>query len=180
MYRIIEHFALGRRRLELFGGDHNIRSGWLTVGKELSSSNFNSEAYVKNFADKDGKFWVGLGGRNPPQEAPHLILITPEIESLRPKSPMKNQQQQSSASITSTNINSGNIWPTGMSPQNHNTNQEIYGSNVQSAAPWSSTMEMFKGREVGHLPSEDKAFDMSGYNKSLGTRNGNLLDSEFH
>ncbi|RYR55827.1 hypothetical protein Ahy_A05g021694 isoform A [Arachis hypogaea] len=40
---IIEHFALGRRRLELFGEDHNIRSGWLTVGKELSSSNFNKE-----------------------------------------------------------------------------------------------------------------------------------------
>lgn len=43
MYRIIEHFSLGRRRLELFGEDHNIRAGWLTVGKDLSSSNFNSE-----------------------------------------------------------------------------------------------------------------------------------------
>lgn len=43
MYRIIEHFALGRRRLELFGEDHNIRQGWLTVGKGLSSSNFNAE-----------------------------------------------------------------------------------------------------------------------------------------
>ncbi|XP_075485888.1 N6-adenosine-methyltransferase non-catalytic subunit MTB-like isoform X1 [Primulina tabacum] len=172
MYRIIEHFALGRRRLELFGGDHNIRSGWLTVGKELSSSNFNSEAYVKSFADKDGKIWVGVGGRNPPPEAPHLVLTTPEIESLRPKSPMKNQQQQSSASITLTNINSSNRWPTGMSPQNHTTNQETYSSNVQSAAPWSSPMEMFKGREVGHLPSEDKAFDMYGYNPPLGTPTG--------
>jgi len=43
MYRIIEHFALGRRRIELFGEDHNIRTGWLTVGKGLSSSNFNAE-----------------------------------------------------------------------------------------------------------------------------------------
>lgn len=43
MYRIIEHFALGRRRLELFGEDHNIRAGWLTVGKGLSSSNFDSQ-----------------------------------------------------------------------------------------------------------------------------------------
>ena len=43
MYRIIEHFSLGRRRLELFGEDHNIRSGWLTAGKGLSSSNFNAE-----------------------------------------------------------------------------------------------------------------------------------------
>ena len=49
MYRIIEHFSLGRRRLELFGEDHNIRSGWLTVGKGLSSSNFNSEVrYLSN------------------------------------------------------------------------------------------------------------------------------------
>lgn len=87
MYRIIEHFALGRRRLELFGEDHNIRPGWLTLGKDLSYSNFNKEAYNKNFADKDGKVWQGGGGRNPPPEAPHLVVTTPEIEGLRPKSP---------------------------------------------------------------------------------------------
>lgn len=53
MYRIIEHFALGRRRLELFGEDHNIRSGWLTVGNGLSSSNFNKEVcyYLKSMID---------------------------------------------------------------------------------------------------------------------------------
>jgi len=87
MYRIIEHFALGRRRLELFGEDHNIRPGWLTLGKNLSYSNFNKEAYIRSFADKDGKVWQGGGGRNPPPEAPHLVVTTPEIESLRPKSP---------------------------------------------------------------------------------------------
>uniref|UniRef100_A0A1J3HSW4 Methyltransferase-like protein 1 n=1 Tax=Noccaea caerulescens TaxID=107243 RepID=A0A1J3HSW4_NOCCA len=93
MYRIIEHFALGRRRLELFGEDHNIRAGWLTVGKALSSSNFDPQAFVGNFADKEGKVWQG--GRNPPPDSPHLVVTTPDIESLRPKSPMKNQQQQS-------------------------------------------------------------------------------------
>lgn len=46
MYRIIEHFAVGRRRLELFGENHNIRSGWLTAGKGLSSSNFNAEVHA--------------------------------------------------------------------------------------------------------------------------------------
>ncbi|KAI8564854.1 hypothetical protein RHMOL_Rhmol03G0214900 [Rhododendron molle] len=106
MYRIVEHFALGRRRLELFGEDHNIRSGWLTVGKGLSSSNFDAKAYVRNFADKDGKVWQGGGGRNPPPEAPHLVVTTPEIEALRPRSPMKNQhQQQQSASISITTAN---------------------------------------------------------------------------
>ncbi|KAH7841503.1 hypothetical protein Vadar_030761 [Vaccinium darrowii] len=99
MYRIVEHFALGRRRLELFGEDHNIRSGWLTVGKGLSSSNFNTEAYVRNFADEEGKVWPG--GRNPPPEAPHLVLTTPDIEALRPKSPMKNHQQMQQSMYTS-------------------------------------------------------------------------------
>ncbi|CAK9135938.1 unnamed protein product [Ilex paraguariensis] len=117
MYRIIEHFSLGRRRLELFGEDHNIRSGWLTVGKGLSSSNFNAEAYVRSFADKEGKVWQGGGGRNPPPEAPHLVVTTPEIEALRPKSPMKNQQQ--SASISLATGNSTNQRSSGNSPQNH-------------------------------------------------------------
>ncbi|CAI5536426.1 unnamed protein product, partial [Closterium sp. Naga37s-1] len=43
LYSLIEHFALGRRRIELFGADHNIRAGWLTVGKSLTSSNFNPQ-----------------------------------------------------------------------------------------------------------------------------------------
>ncbi|KZV24263.1 methyltransferase-like protein 1 [Dorcoceras hygrometricum] len=181
MYRIIEHFALGRRRVELFGEDHNIRSGWLTVGKGLSSSNFNSEAYTRNFADKDGKVWVGVGGRNPPPEAPHLIQTTPEIESLRPKSPMKNQQQQQSVSISLTNTNSGNRRTTGNSPQNHTVNQETYNSsNVMTPPPWGSTMETFKGRESGHFPSDDRVFDIYGYNAAYGAGHGDVLEFESH
>ncbi len=36
----------GRRRLELFGEDHNIRPGWVTVGRDLSGSNFSPQARV--------------------------------------------------------------------------------------------------------------------------------------
>ena len=43
MYHIIEHFAMGRRRLELFGEDHNVRPGWVTVGSSLSASNFSPQ-----------------------------------------------------------------------------------------------------------------------------------------
>lgn len=43
LYSIIEHFALGRRRLELFGSDRNIRAGWVTLGNKITSSNFNKE-----------------------------------------------------------------------------------------------------------------------------------------
>ncbi|CAN8246708.1 unnamed protein product [Cochlearia groenlandica] len=178
MYRIIEHFALGRRRLELFGEDHNIRSGWLTVGKGLSSSNFDSQAYVKNFADKEGKVWQGGGGRNPPPDAPHLVVTTPDIESLRPKSPMKNQQQQSyTPSLASAN--SLNRRATGNSPQpNPNVvvlHQEASGSNFSVPPPqWVATpaaappppMESFRVPEGGNntRPPEDKNFDMYGFN----------------
>ncbi|KAK9292672.1 hypothetical protein L1049_020650 [Liquidambar formosana] len=181
MYRIIEHFSLGRRRLELFGEDHNIRSGWMTVGKGLSSSNFNAEAYVRNFGDKDGKVWQGGGGRNPPPDAPHLVLTTPDIEALRPKSPMKNQQQlqqQQSTSISLT-ANSSNKRPTGNSPQNLNVlslNQEASSSTSSTPAPWASPMEGFKGLEGGSMASDDKVFDIYGYNASSGQQNG---DSRF-
>ncbi|CAJ2663681.1 unnamed protein product [Trifolium pratense] len=168
MYRIIEHFALGKRRLELFGEDHNIRPGWLTLGKELSSSDFNKEAYVKNFSDKDGKVWLGGGGRNPPPEAPHLVVTTPDIEALRPKSPMKNQQQmqqqQQSVTISLTSGSGSNRRPIGNSPQNPTAvglNQEASSSNPSTPAPWaSSPRESFKGREGSVLPSDD----MYGFN----------------
>ncbi|WRX30683.1 MT-A70-like - like 4 [Theobroma cacao] len=193
MYRIIEHFALGRRRLELFGEDHNIRSGWLTVGKGLSSSNFNTEvltrnfgafqAYIRNFADKDGKVWQGGGGRNPPPDAPHLIKTTPEIEALRPKSPIKNQQQmqqQQSTSISLTTPNSSNRRPAGNSPQNPvamGLSQEASSSNPSTPAPWASPMEGFRGREGINMSSDDRMFDMYGYG---GQANGDYLDFESH
>ena len=45
MYHIIEHFVMGRRRLELFGEDHNVRPGWVTVGSSLSASNFDPQVH---------------------------------------------------------------------------------------------------------------------------------------
>ncbi|KFK40719.1 hypothetical protein AALP_AA2G032000 [Arabis alpina] len=185
MYRIIEHFALGRRRLELFGEDHNIRAGWLTVGKGLSSSNFDSQAYVRNFSDKEGKVWLGGGGRNPPPDAPHLVVTTPDIESLRPKSPMKNQQQQSYPP-SQASANSANRRTMGNSPQaNPNVvvlHQEASGSNfsVPPTPQWVATppaaapppppmpmpMDSFRVPEGNNnsRPPEDKIFDIYGFN----------------
>ncbi|XP_042439564.1 N6-adenosine-methyltransferase non-catalytic subunit MTB-like [Zingiber officinale] len=177
MYRIIEHFALGRRRLELFGEDHNIRSGWLTVGKGLSSSNFNAETYVRNFNDKDGKVWQGGGGRNPPPDAPHLVLTTPEIESLRPKSPPQKNQQQSAPIVSS-----GNRRPSGNSPQNpmnpsfHGTmNADLPGSEPATPAPWSSSpMVGFRGPD-GELMGMD-GYDGYGFNASFPQPFGDHID----
>lgn len=138
------------------------------------------QAYVRSFADKDGKVWQGGGGRNPPPEAPHLVMTTPEIEALRPKSPMKNQQQVQSSSISLTTTNSTNRRAAGNSPQNPSAlslNQEASSSNVAAPAPWGSPMEGFKGREGCNIPSDERVFDIYGYG---GQVNGDYLDFESH
>ncbi|EDW64798.1 N(6)-adenosine-methyltransferase non-catalytic subunit METTL14 [Drosophila virilis] len=74
IFHIIEHFCLGRRRLHLFGRDSSIRPGWLTVGPELTNSNFNAELYQTYFAEA-----TATG-------------CTSRIEMLRPKSPPPNSK----------------------------------------------------------------------------------------
>ncbi len=88
LYHIIEHFAQGRRRLELFGEDHNIRPGWVTLGKSLSSSSFDPAAYAEQVGVAAAADWQAQGG-NPMPGAPWLLGSTPEIEELRPKSPVR-------------------------------------------------------------------------------------------
>ena len=74
IFHIIEHFCLGTRRLHIFGTDTTIRRGWVTIGPEISTTNFSAEKYIKLCAGPEGKFM--LGNR-------------PDIELLRPKSPTK-------------------------------------------------------------------------------------------
>lgn len=49
LYETIEHFCLGRRRLEFFGRDRNLRDGWLTLGTGLTNDNWDKETYLKWF-----------------------------------------------------------------------------------------------------------------------------------
>lgn len=72
LFHIIEHFCLGRRRLHVFGRDTSIRPGWLTVGPELTNSNFNGDLYAAAFAESS------------------TTGCTERIEALRPKSPPTN------------------------------------------------------------------------------------------
>ncbi|KPJ07810.1 Methyltransferase-like protein 14 [Papilio machaon] len=51
IFHIMEHFCLGRRRVHLFGRDSTIRPGWVTIGHELTNSNFNAELYAANFTE---------------------------------------------------------------------------------------------------------------------------------
>ncbi|XP_017773393.1 PREDICTED: methyltransferase-like protein 14 homolog [Nicrophorus vespilloides] len=70
IFHIIEHFCLGRRRLHVFGRDSTVRPGWLTLGPELTNTNFNADTY-------NGYF-------NP---STLTTGCTERIEALRPKSP---------------------------------------------------------------------------------------------
>jgi hypothetical protein len=42
---------MGRRRLEIFGSDKSMRPGWLTVGNELTTSNYDAKEYLSYFQD---------------------------------------------------------------------------------------------------------------------------------
>jgi N6-adenosine-specific RNA methylase IME4 len=37
----------GKRRIELFGRDNNMRPGWVTVGKDITHSNFKASVSSK-------------------------------------------------------------------------------------------------------------------------------------
>ena len=71
MYEVIENFCQGRRRVELFGSDQNLRPGWLTLGDDLSSSNFDADVFAGYFSGPQG----------------HVLPRHPRIEALRPKTP---------------------------------------------------------------------------------------------
>lgn len=72
IFHMIEHFCLGRRRLHIFGRDSTIRPGWLSIGPELTSSNYDREIFLKYFQN-DTDLTTGF---------------SEEIERLRPKSPV--------------------------------------------------------------------------------------------
>jgi hypothetical protein len=55
--------------LELFGEEHNIRPGWVTLGNAIVNSNFDSQKYNDHF--KKGT----------------LLPVPKDIDDLRPKSP---------------------------------------------------------------------------------------------
>lgn len=98
LYRIIERFCLGRKRIELFGEDHNRRAGWVTVGKEITNSNFDLKKYEEWF----------IGDCSYPEvtsyEGGKLLGTTQEIENLRPKSPVRNNVTNSSVNNINTNM----------------------------------------------------------------------------
>lgn len=80
------------------------------------------QTYVKYYADAEGKVWQG-GRGNPPVDAPHLVGTTPEIESLRPKSPPPRAAQQPSPATNSVSQPSG---------ANSNSKKTVHGGGPQN------------------------------------------------
>ncbi|XP_013393324.1 methyltransferase-like protein 14 homolog [Lingula anatina] len=72
IFHMMEHFCMGRRRIHVFGRDSTIRPGWLTIGPDVSSSNFDAELYNSYFNKEPNG---------------HLTGCSEEIDRLRPKSP---------------------------------------------------------------------------------------------
>ncbi len=108
LYHIIEHFCLGRRRLHLFARESTIRRGWLSVGSEISTSNFDKRIYKAYF------------------EAPlqQFTNITERIEQLRPKSPPPKGPKAAAGTSATTPANSNS---------NSTSTQQIISSTASSS-----------------------------------------------
>uniref|UniRef100_A0A5K3FE75 N(6)-adenosine-methyltransferase non-catalytic subunit METTL14 n=1 Tax=Mesocestoides corti TaxID=53468 RepID=A0A5K3FE75_MESCO len=94
IFHIIEHFCQGRRRLHLFGRDSTLRAGWLTVGSELSASNFDAQVYNSYFTREPNGCLLGS---------------SEEIERLRPKSPPPRFQPGQAGVVANPRIAGGSL-----------------------------------------------------------------------
>ena len=125
LYRIIERFCMGRKRIELFGEDRNKRSGWLTLGNSLTSSNFVLEKYNNYF--KGDLCYPEVQG----YEGGRYVGTTEEIEELRPRSPTK-QNNINPILFAPVNPNIANL---NMNPQNNGMNVNVGNIAVNPMLP---------------------------------------------
>jgi hypothetical protein len=109
LYHIIEHFCLGRRRLHLFARESTIRRGWLSVGSEISTSNFDKRIYKAYFE----------------APLPPLPNITERIEQLRPKSPPPKGAKAAAGASATTPANSN---------ANSTSTQQLISSTASSSS----------------------------------------------
>lgn len=110
LYTLIENFCLGTRRLEIFGRPNLARPGWVTAGLEPFSSSastprqnsvqlFDSQTYTSFIPESDGK---------------PILPFSPEIDQLRPKSPVRKPQRYNNPSGGNpNNLSGGGIGNTG-------------------------------------------------------------------
>ena len=115
MYTLIENFCLGMRRLEVFGKLTSLRRGWVTVFAP------GQEDYLSHAADRNGNIPVDTFGEDGVETRvvarswtqvsweegiknlvggnKLVVPMTPEIETLRPKSPVRPGQSGSAGTM---------------------------------------------------------------------------------
>ncbi|KAI0668886.1 MT-A70-domain-containing protein [Trametes maxima] len=115
MYTLIENFCLGLRRLELFGRARTARRGWVTVlaeGEEerieegMSLDDLGTDGAMRWNKDRwDARLKELASGGKP------VVPVTPEIDALRPKSPVRGGSSNPNSGMLSTPGSGG---PVGM------------------------------------------------------------------
>ena len=114
LYHIIEHFCLGRRRLHLFARESTIRRGWLSVGSDICTSNFDKRIYKSYFETP----------------LPPLESISERIEQLRPKSPPPKGLKTAPGTAPTTTANSTSTQQTISSTTSSSSTKELTPSVV--------------------------------------------------
>jgi mRNA (2'-O-methyladenosine-N6-)-methyltransferase len=103
MYTLIENFCLGIRRLEIFGRPSSLRRGWVTVmtkglDRQLSMAEDGSVNVEGEEGGKATKWRQEVWDEKVKQllmNGKPIVPMTPEIEALRPKSPVRHSQNMS-------------------------------------------------------------------------------------
>ena len=70
-FHIIEHFCLSRKRLHLFARESTVRHGWVSVGPEMTRTNYTVDGFKNAISTEPGP----------------TTGCTDDIERLRPKTP---------------------------------------------------------------------------------------------
>lgn len=55
---LIENFSLGQRRLHLFAKPGDERPGWITVGRDFESTNFDCKRYLRTWGESGRQGWL--------------------------------------------------------------------------------------------------------------------------
>jgi len=114
MYTLIENFCLGLRRLEIFGRRSSLRRGWVTVFAQGHQERLSPDGiYVEGEEGGVARRWNyetwEEGIKNMSMGGKPVVPNTAEIDALRPKSPIRPGQ-------ANTSLNSGQVSGGQMNP----------------------------------------------------------------
>ena len=107
MYSLIENFCLGTRRLDIFGRASSLRRGWVTLGSidnpQVELERVDGTAWDREWWEGEIRAHAGVNGGGKA-----VVPTSGEIDGLRPKSPMRNNDR-----ANGNNANAGGANPMG-------------------------------------------------------------------